>query len=71
MLKKKKNKHTDGPSLTPRNRTGNQGVAIETVNYGQISRGRAGAVNIKDGLWLLHCRADVLWRPVNHDGGIS
>lgn len=31
--------------------TGNQGVAIETVNYELIGRGRAGAVNIMDGLW--------------------
>lgn len=28
-------------------------------------------VNIMDVLWLLCCRADILWRPVNHKSGIS
>lgn len=40
----------DGPSVTPSNRTGNQGVAIETVNYEWTGRGRAGAVDLTDGL---------------------
>lgn len=67
----RRNKHTNEPSLTPSNRTENQGVAIETVNYEWTGRGRAGAVHVMDEMWFLHCRADVLRHPVNHEGGIS
>lgn len=44
-----RNKHTNGLSLIPSNKTGNQGVAIETVNFKWPDSDRAGAVNIMNG----------------------
>lgn len=49
---------------------GNQGVAIETVNYEWIGRGRAGAVNIMDGLWCWCFTAPSKWQRWNQQRAI-